>query len=206
MSLDSPVQVSPRSPAQFDRIQVLLRIGIAAALAWLGVQGGGVAAFAFLTLPVIAAVEISTLGGARYLDEVAPTLWAVIAWSLRFHAYMTFLVDRFPTGDALDVDIQIACGGRPTVSSALARFVTSIPSALMLSVLACASSVLWPIAALFVLVQRRVPRSILACQRAVLRWAARLLAYHASLVAEYPPWALDTGAPPRDMLAGAAAR
>ena len=45
---------------------------------------------------------------------------------------------------------------------------------------------------LTVLFTERIPPSILAFQRGVLRWNARLVAYHASLVEEYPPFALDT--------------
>jgi hypothetical protein len=35
--------------------------------------------------------------------------------------------------------------------------------------------------------------SILSFQRGVLRWQARLVAYHASLVEEYPPFSFETG-------------
>lgn len=206
MSVDNPVQIDPRSPEHFDRLQILVRIGLAVVAGWLGLQGGWLAGFAFLTLPLIAAIEISMLGGERYLREIAPTLWSALSWLLRFHAYMCLLVDRFPTDETTDVEVQIACSGRPTVGSALARFVTSIPSVAAIAVLGCVSSVLWPVAALFVLVQQRVPQPILAYQRAVLRWQARLLAYHASLVAEYPPWLLDTDAPASTLLAGAGAR
>ena len=37
-----------------------------------------------------------------------------------------------------------------------------------------------------------IPAGILGYQRGVLRWQARLVAYHASLVDDYPPLALDT--------------
>lgn len=206
MSIESPVQIDPRSPERFDRVQILVRIVLAVVAGWLGLQGGWLAGFAFLTLPPIAAIEISTRGGERYHREVAPTLWSALAWLLRFHAYMCLIVDRFPAGDATDVEIQLACSGRPTVGTALARFVTSLPSVAAVVVLGCVSTLLWPLAALFVLVQQRVPAPILAYQRGVLRWQARLLAYHASLVAEYPPWLLETGAPSPALLAGAGAR
>lgn len=206
MSVDSPVQIDPRSPLHFDRMQIFVRIALAIVLGWLGLQGGWLAGFAFVTLPLIAAIEVSILGGERYLREIAPTLWSAIAWLLRFHAYMCLIVDRFPSAESNDIEVQIACSGRPTVGTALARFVTSVPSVVAVIVLGCVASLLWPVAALFVLVQERVPQPILAYQRAVLRWQARLLAYHASLVAEYPPWLLDTGAPASTLLAGAGAR
>jgi hypothetical protein len=53
--------------------------------------------------------------------------------------------------------------------------------------------VLWVIAAIAVLLGVAIPRAILGYQRGVLRWQARLVAYHASLVDDYPPFVLDTG-------------
>ena len=105
---------------------------------------------------------------------------------------MALLVDRFPTGDDDDVRIQIANTGRPTVGSALSRLVTSIPSGFVLLLLWCVSSVLWIVAAVSVVLGLAMPDSILAFQRGVLRWQARLVAYHASFVEEYPPFSFDT--------------
>ena len=51
-----------------------------------------------------------------------------------------------------------------------------------------------------------IPRSILAFQRGVLCWQARLVAYHASFVVEYPPWSFDTEKPPGAALATAGGR
>ena len=46
----------------------------------------------------------------------------------------------------------------------------------------------------FILVTRGLPDLLYDFQRGVLRWQARLLAYHASLGEEAPPLALETGA------------
>src|SRR5262249_54288876 len=108
-----------------------------------------------------------------------------------FSAYMLLLVDRFPAGEPTGVQIQIRPDARPTTGSALLRLITSIPSGFVLAILGCVSSVLFVIGAVMVLIERRIPSSILGFQRGVLRWQARLLAYHASLVDEYPPFSLD---------------
>jgi hypothetical protein len=56
------------------------------------------------------------------------------------------------------------------------------------------SGVILLIAAIMVLIQENYPDGLYNFQRGVLRWEARLLGYHASLVEKYPPFALDTGA------------
>lgn len=205
MSSDYPVRIDVTSPPHFDRVQVLLRIGIAMLLGWLGLTAGWLACLLFGVLPLIAAVAISSERDA-YLKEVAPGIWAVLDWLLRLSAYMLLLVDRFPTEETRSVTTEIRYTGQPTVGSALARLITSIPSGLFLMLLWCVSSVLWVVAALAVLLGLSMPRSILAFQRGVLRWQARLVAYHASFVVEYPPWSFDTETLPGEALGAAAAR
>jgi len=205
MSSDYPVQIDVTSPPHFDRVQLLLRIGIGALLGWLGLTAGWLVCLLFGALPLIAAVAISS-GRDAYLKEVAPPIWSVLDWLLRLSAYMLLLVDRFPTDEARSVVTEIRYTGQPTVDSALARLITSIPSGLVLMLLWCVSSVVWIVAALAVLFGLSMPRSILAFQRGVLRWQARLVAYHASFVAEYPPWSFDTATPSGAALATAGGR
>jgi hypothetical protein len=107
---------------------------------------------------------------------------------------MGLLIDRFPTEREPDVSIDIPFTGRPTIGSALVRLLTSIPSGLVLGFLWFGSSILWVVAAVLILVGAPMPEWILAYQRGVLRWETRLVAYHASLVDEYPPFAFDTEA------------
>lgn len=205
MSNDYPVHVDVTSPPHFDRLQVLLRIGIAIVLGSLGLTAGWLMCLLFGALPLAAAVAISTEPDA-YLAQVAPRIWSVLDWLLRLSAYMLLLVDRFPTDRAHGMVTEIRYTGRPTVVSALSRLITSIPSAVVLMLLWCVSSVLWVVAALVVLFGLAMPRSILAFQRGVLRWQARLVAYHASFVVEYPPWSLDTDTPSSDPLVAAGGR
>ena len=190
---DYPVTVEVSSPQQFDRIQLLLRVVLAIALAWFGMTAGWLICVLYGALPVIAAIAISSQSSAKYAQDVAPRLWKLLEWLLQFSAYMMMIVDRVPTGGDFPGKIELRITGTPTAGSALARLATSLPSGFVLMLLWLGSGVAWVVAAVFVLVGAPMPPSILAFQRGVLRWQARLVAYHASLVEEYPPFALDTG-------------
>jgi hypothetical protein len=191
---DYPVRVDVLSPPQFERVQMLLRIALAVVLAWFGITAGWLVWMLYGTLPLIAAIAISTLGSDRYLEDFAPRLWSVLAWLLRLSAFMALLVDRFPTGDDDGIAIEIRYTGRPTPGTALLRLLVSIPSGIVLCLLGCISCVLWLVAAVIVLLGGPVPQSILGYQRGMLRWQARLVAYHASLVVEYPPFSFESDA------------
>jgi Domain of unknown function (DUF4389) len=186
-----PVQLDVTSPPRFERVQVVLRFAIAIALGWLGSITGWLPGLVFFALPVIAATVVSTRGAQRYLDDVAPALWRAIRWLLALTAYMLLLVDRFPAGEATDVQVNVQVDAHPTTGSTLLRLITSIPSACVLGILGIASSVLFVVGVVTILIDGQVPRAILAFQRGMLRWQARLWAYHASLVDEYPPFSFE---------------
>ncbi len=192
MTSDSPIRVDVTSPAHFERIQLLLRVLLAIVLGGVGITAGWLACLLYGALPVIAAIAISSYGASRYLGDLGPRIWRVLAWLLQLSAYMLMLVDRFPTGEDHPVSVQLRISGTPTVGSALLRLLTSIPSGLVLMVLSFVSCLLWLYSAAVVLFDAPIPRSILGFQRAILRWQAHLVAYHASLVEEYPPFALHT--------------
>jgi len=193
MSSNYPVHVEVSSPPRFERIQLVLRIVLAITLGWIGITAGWLVCALYGLLPVFAAIAVSSRGGEGYTTTIGPRLWRVLVWLLQFGAYMALLIDRFPAGDDDPVRIDIQLTGKPTIGSALTRLATSIPSGLVLVFLWCGSSVLWLIAAVIVLLDAPMPDAILAFQRGVLRWQARLVAYHASLVAEYPPFSFETG-------------
>jgi hypothetical protein len=189
---DPPVHLEVRSPPRFDRVQLVLRIALAIALGWVGITVGWLACLVYITLPVIAAVAISSVGGERFHREFAPRLWRILRWLMQLSAYMLLLTDRFPTGDDDAIHLDVRCTGTPGIGSALARLVTTFPSALVLSILGCASIFLWLVAAALILLGGPMPSWILAFQRGMLRWQARLLAYHGSLIEDYPPFHFDT--------------
>ena len=206
MTADYPVRVEITSPTRFDRVQLALRIVLSIVLGWIGITAGWLVCALFGVLPVFAAIAISTKTSKRFTDDIAPRTWRVLEWLLQLWAYMALLVDELPTGGDHPVRVSIRFTGTPTVGSALWRLVTSIPSGLVLGALWIVSGVFWLIAAIAVLFGWAVPASILAFQGGVLRWQARLVAYHASLVEEYPPFSFDTGTGHDQPLSTAGAR
>ena len=188
---DPPVHVEVASPQRYDRGQLAARVVFAIVLGWLGISAGWVS---WLLSPGGSADRGDRNQHAQpreYPARLGPPLWRGLAWLLQLSAYMMFLTDRFPLG-APAVSFEVDISARPTVGSSLLRLVTSIPSAIVLCFLSLISGVMWLISAIGVLVVAHVPDSILGYQRGVLRWQARLVAYHASLVNDYPPFMLDT--------------
>jgi hypothetical protein len=189
--MDYPVQLDVTSPPRFDRIQLVLRLALAIALGWLGITAGWLMCVVFLTLPIVAAIVVSTHGARVYVDDTGPKLWRAIGWLLALSAYMLLLVDRFPLGETGNVRIELRLTGQPTTSSAMLRLIMSIPSGFVLGLLGIVSSVMFVVGVVTILIDETVPAGIVAFQRGVLRWQARLLAYHASLVDEYPPFSFE---------------
>jgi hypothetical protein len=174
-------------PEKFQRPQVLIAILVAIVL-------GVVMWLAYLAFPIIAAISISQKGSEKYLDEDGPKMTGWLRSIVSYYAYVFFLIDRLPSeGVEERVKFEVQRGGSPTVGTALLRWIYSIPSAIVVGVLGAVSEVLWVIAAIMVLVQENYPDGIYDFQRGVVRWEARLLGYHASLVEPYPPFSLDTG-------------
>ena len=190
MATAYPVTFDVDRPEKLERPHVFLRILVAVivytAASWiLGVV--------YLAVPVVAAILVSQKGGEKYLAEDGPRVTGWLRWIVSFYAYLGILTDRFPTEKPEEiVRFEVQTGGSPTVGSALLRLIYSIPSAIVLSILSIVSAVIWLIAAVMVLIQENYPEGLYDFQRGILRWEARLLGYHASLVEQYPPFALDT--------------
>jgi len=193
MATSYPVTFDVDRPEKLERPHVFLRILIAVILSILGGALGWILGLVYLVLPVVAAIFVSQKGGEGYLREDGPRVTGWLRWLVAFYAYLGILSDRFPSEKPEEiVRFEVQTGGAPTVGSALVRLIYSIPSALVLSILSIASAVIWVIAAVMVLVQESYPEGLYNFQRGILRWEARLLGYHASLVEQYPPFALDT--------------
>ena len=192
-----PVTFDVDRPEKFERPQVFLRILVAVILSILAGAIGWIFGLVYLVLPVVAAIFVSQKGGEKYLAEDGPRVTGWLRWIVAFYAYLGILTDRFPTEKPEEiVRFEVQTGGTPTVGSALLRLIYSIPSAIVLSVLSIVSAVIWLIAAVMVLIQENYPEGLYDFQRGILRWEARLLGYHASLVEQYPPFALDTDPEP----------
>jgi len=193
MATSYPVTFSVDRPEKFERPHVFLRILVAVILSILGGALGWIFGLVYLVLPVVAAIFVSQKGGEGYLREDGPRVTGWLRWIVAFYAYLGILTDRFPSEKPEEiVRFDVQTGGTPTVGSALLRLIYSIPSAFVLSVVSIVSAVIWLIAAVMVLVQESYPEGLFNFQRGILRWEARLLGYHASLVEQYPPFALDT--------------
>ena len=194
MATDYPVTFDIARPEKFERPHVFLRILVVAILSILAGAIGWILGLVYLVFPVLAAIFVSQKGAEKYLEEDGPRMTRWLRWVLALYAYLGILTDRFPTEKPEEiVRFEVRTGGTPTVGSALLRLIYSIPSAFVLGILGIVSGVILLIAAVMVLIQETYPEGLYNFQRGVLRWEARLLGYHASLVDEYPPFALDTG-------------
>ena len=187
-----PVVFDITRPEKFERPQVLLRILLLIIISIVTGTVGWIFGLVYLLLPVLAAILVSNRGRERFIEEEGAGLSGWLRWLVAFYAYLIILTDRFPTERPGEiVRFEVRAGGSPTVGSALLRLVYSIPNAFVFLLLGIVSVAVWLIAAVMVLVRESYPEGLYNFQRGVLRWEARLLGYHASLVEEYPPFALD---------------
>lgn len=178
-------------PQRFDRTQVVLRVVIIWLAALIGIPFGWIL---YLGLPVLAAVLIAQKNGDRYVIEDAPRVTRWLGWVMSASAYLWILTDELPSAASTTVRLEVEPSGTPSSESALLRILKAIPSALVLALLMFVSSIVWVIAAIWILLAEKYPESLYGFQRGVVRWLARLLAYLASLVDGYPPFSLETGA------------
>ncbi len=189
-----PVVFDITRPEKFERPQVFLRILLLIIVSIVTGTAGWIFGLVYLLLPVLAAILISNRGRERFIDEEGARVSDWLRWLVAFYAYLIILTDRFPTERPEEiVRFEIRASGSPTVGSALLRLIYSIPSAFVFLLLGIVSVIVWLIAAVMVLMRESYPEGLYNFQRGVLRWEARLLGYHASLVEEYPPFALDMG-------------
>jgi len=183
---DYPVTFEVTRPAKFERPQVLIRI-VAYFLLSL------VLSLVYWALPIVAAIWASQKGSQRFLDEDGPKITGWLRWTTALSAYVYMLTDRFPSDQDTSVRYEVQPSGTPSIGSALLRLITSIPSVIVFYILNWVATIIWLIAAVMVLIQETYPEGLYDFQCGVVRWQARLLAYHASLVDAYPPFAFDTG-------------
>lgn len=194
---DYPVTFSVVRPEKFERPQVVLRVLVIIILSILAGALGWILGLVYLVVPVLAAIFISQKGAEKYLAEDGPRMSGWLRWLLALYSYLAILTDRFPSEKPEEIiTFEVRAAGSPTVGSALLRLIYSIPSAFVLALLSIVSAVIWVIAVIMILVQENYPEGMYNFQLGVMRWEARLLGYHASLVEPYPPFALDTGAAP----------
>jgi hypothetical protein len=193
-----PATFDVTRPDIFDRAQAALRVVIVILMSLVGSVAAWLLGVVYLLVPIGAAIMIQQAGSAAYLPEEGGRVAGWLRWLVGAYAYLLFLTDRFPSERPEEsVHFEVAMSGTPTVGSALLRLLTSLPSAIVLALLSLVSAVVWLVCLVTVLVYEGVPRSLYGFQRGIVRWQARLLAYEASLVEEYPPFSFDMGREPR---------
>ncbi len=202
-----PASFDVQIPKEFDKAQVVLRVLIVAVLGVLQVGnvvlpvgnmvfglGNFVVGGVYIILPIVAAVVISQKGPEKYLEEAqaGPIKW--LRYIMMFYAYMSLATDKLQTHDPEDVvSFAVRPGGSPSVGQALLRIILAIPHAIALALIGIAFFVVWVIAAISILANGTYPDWAADFIRGYLRWNARLLAYLASLVDEYPPFSFSNG-------------
>jgi hypothetical protein len=186
----SSVTLELERPPVFQRAHVFLRIALLVVVGWLGHPWG----LLWLVPPVIAAILVSQKGGRRYLDENGPMVTRVLNWILDLVAYLALLTDELPGRAEHPVRLRVERGGSPSVGSASLRILYAIPSLIVLAILGFVGAIVWLTGVVLVLANERYPDSLWRFLLGLVRWEAHLLAYLASLVDEYPPFTLETGA------------
>ena len=171
-------------PGRINRVQVVVRLATLAALAAIGCSS--IYWVLYVALPVLAALLLSRDGAERYLAGDAPRIVRVLRWFAGAYAYLWLLTDTPPGAEASPVELTVDAGGRPAAASALFRVVTSLPALLLLAILSMVAAVLWIVGAIAILATERVPQAITDFIAMKLRYQFRLVAYHLSLVDEYP--------------------
>jgi hypothetical protein len=184
-----PVTFDVERPPGFQRAHVFLRMALLVVIGWIGHSIG----LLWLGLPLVAAILVSQKGGRRYQDEDGPTVTRALNWILDLVAYLALLTDQLPGRGEHAVRFQVDRSGSPTVGSALLRILYAIPSLMVLGILTFVGAIVWVIVVVLVLIDRKYPDSLWRFFLGIVRWEACLLAYLASLVDRYPPFALETG-------------
>ena len=194
-----PVFFSVSRPDMLERGALLWRVAILVMLSIAGVTLGVFSALAYLVLPVVAAMGLAKKGPDRFLAEDAPRLARALRWIVSAYAYFMLLTDRLPSeDDSVRLEIEPSSAWpepdrRPSTVTALMRLFFSLPTAVFLALLGVISWVVWLVAAVMIFVTEDYPQPLYSFQCGVLRWQARFLGYHASLVEAYPPFSFDPG-------------
>lgn len=179
-----PVQLQVDHPGQRERIHVVTRLALLLAFAALGCSA--VYWALYLALPAAVAIVLLRKGGERYLAEDAPRIVKALKWLASAYGYLWLLTDVLPAAQKSPVDLTIEVGGRPTATSALLRLLFVLPALVILAVLSAIAGIFWVIGAVFILVRKRLPSAVADFLVLTLRFQFRLVAYHLSLVDQYP--------------------
>ena len=181
-------------PMRMDRLHVLIRLVLLGAVATVGLSS--FYWLLYLAVPVVVALIVSDEGADYYMEQDAPRVARTLQWIAGLYAYLWLLTDEMPTTQpGGPVTLEIDLRGEPTLRSAFVRVVTSLPALVVLAILSLVAMAFWVVGAISILVMRRVPLGVSDFIAMKLQYQFRLVAYHLSLVDEYP--AVE-GLPPHD--------
>ena len=192
MATDYPVQYSVVRPMRFTPLQLLLRVAAFVAIGAAGTSFGALFALAYVMLPVIAASRLLVRGDPEaFVREDGARIVTALRWTAAVCGWAGLVIDQVPLRIP-DETMRLSIGGtpHPTPGGAIARIVTGLPSALVLSLLCAIGVFVWLWAAVSIVLTRRVGPLSFEYLVGLQRWSIRLLAYQASLVDAYPPFTL----------------
>lgn len=178
-----PVTFDISKPAKFTRPNVFIRlIGafIYGIVNWLVI----------VLLPLYAAVQISSQK-EKYLQNETVKGWLKSYIGLASYVYL--LTDEFDGTKDPSFRFDVTPGGTPSLGGALLRYIFGIPHMIAIGILGWVASIIWFVGSVMILFNEDYAAGLYDIQRGIVRWIARYVAYHASLVQEYPPFAFDTG-------------
>ena len=181
-----PVSVSVAKPDRFQRVHLLLRIGLWVVVTYL------FNSFLLLAGPVISAVLVAQRGDQSFHERYGEIYGKVVAFIMGLQGYMFFASDDFPEwGEGGSLRYDYTPTGEPTVGSALLRIIMVIPHLIALWVVGILALALGFVAAVTVLFPQSVPHGVWKFLMGYVAWDARVLTYFLSMVEEYPPFSLD---------------
>jgi hypothetical protein len=135
---------------------------------------------------------IAQKSSQKYLEEAQGSMVRWLRLLMVFYAYMALASDKLQAEHPEQiVHFEIRTTGSPSVGQALLRIILAIPHAIVLGLVGIAFFVVWLIAAISILINGTYPEWAANFIRGYLRWNARLFAYMASLVDEYPPFSFN---------------
>lgn len=171
--------------SRMHRVHVAVRLVLLVGLATVGCSSAYW--LLYFMVPAVAALLVSSDGGAAYLGASSRRWLPILRWVAGAYAYLWLLTDAVPRAElGGPVELEIDVGGTPTVGSALARLLSSLPAVLLLALLSVVAVPLWVIGALAIVVTERVPAFVSDFLSMKLTYQFRLVAYHLSLVEAYP--------------------
>lgn len=181
-----PVSVSVAKPDRFQRVHLILRIGLWVVVTYL------FNSFLLLAGPVISAVLVAQRGDQSFHERYGEIYGKVVAFIMGLQGYMFFASDDFPEwGEGGSLRYDYTPTGEPTVGSALLRIIMVIPHLIALWIIGIVALALGFVAAVTVLFSESVPHGIWKFLMGYVAWDARVLTYFLSMVEEYPPFSLD---------------